>query len=100
VRLRRAWRSAWTPKATSTTAPTTRITSYATSEAVRSAVRPNAATRPQTKTPVSLPSTVRKPDRRLCSDCLMIRTVLGPGEAATRVQAPRKAMRVLGMGSS
>ncbi|KRD22844.1 hypothetical protein ASE41_13095 [Streptomyces sp. Root264] len=40
-----------------------------------------------------MPSTVRKPERRLRSDCFTIRTVLGPGEAATRVQAPRKAGR-------
>jgi hypothetical protein len=31
---------------------------------------------------------------------LMTSTVLGPGEAAMRVQAPRKAMSVVGMGSS
>jgi hypothetical protein len=43
---------------------------------------------------------VRKPERLLCSDCLTISTVLGPGDAAMRVQAPRKAMSVVGMGSS
>lgn len=85
------------PKPTRTTAPAIRSTSYATWEAASSAVSPNAATTPQTKTPVSLPSTVRKPERRLRSDCLMISTVLGPGEAAIRVQAPSKARRVLSM---
>lgn len=73
------------------------MTPYASSEAASRAERPNAATAPHRKTPVSLPSTVMKPDRLLPSDRLMISTVLGPGEAAIRVQAPRKAARVLSM---
>jgi hypothetical protein len=59
------------------------MTSWAGSDATGSAVEPSAATTPRTKTPVSLPSTVRKPARLLRSDSLMISTVLGPGEPSS-----------------